>query len=99
MIETPIALDRMQRRAMRRAELIDRRVQIGGTKRTNLNSHSVDHQRVALVVADRIALPGRRHVRRVRLVHAHLTKLISVRIKDRDLVRLLDKLHRAICQN
>jgi putative tryptophan/tyrosine transport system substrate-binding protein len=74
-------------------------VPIGRTERTNLDPHSVDHQGVTFVMSNGIPIPRWSHLRGVMLVHAHLTELISVRIKDRDLVGLLDELHRGICQN
>src|SRR3981189_669547 len=50
-------------------------------------------------MAHGIAVPGRGHLRRMRLVQAHVADLMIVAIKDGDLVRLLQQLRWAVCEN
>src|SRR5882672_12591559 len=50
-------------------------------------------------MAHGIAVPGRGHLRRMRLVQAHVADLMIVAIKDGDLVRLLQQLRWAIRKN
>jgi hypothetical protein len=61
--------------------------------RPDLEPDCVYYQRVTFVVADGIPIPGRRHVTRMRLVHAYVTDLMIIVIKDRDLVWPLQQLH------
>ena len=70
----------------------DRRL-CSGRERGRPDSHRVDHQRVAFVMADGIAMPGRRHMRRMGGVQAHHARFIIVGIEDRDPVPLLEHLH------
>src|SRR5262249_32666305 len=65
----------------------------------DLDAYGIDDQRVAFIVAHGIAVPGRGHLRRMRLVQAHAADLMIVAIKDGDLVRLLDELRWAIGKN
>jgi hypothetical protein len=44
-------------------------------------------------MANGITVPGRRHRRGMRGIHAHMADFMIVRIDDDDLVRLLDQLH------
>src|SRR5215470_4750109 len=44
-------------------------------------------------MADGISIPGRRHPRRMRLVHAHLAELMIRKVNDCDFVRRLDHLY------
>jgi hypothetical protein len=44
-------------------------------------------------MADRIPIPGRLHLRRMRLIHAHASDIRPLVVNDRDLVRLLEHLH------
>jgi hypothetical protein len=46
----------------------------------DLDADGVDHQRVALVMADGIPIPRRRYLRRMRLVHAHVADFMIERI-------------------
>ena len=58
----------------------------------DLDADGVDDQRVAFVVPDRVAVPGRRHLRGMGVVEAHAAHFIAVAVDDRDPVRLLDDL-------
>jgi len=49
----------------------------------------VDHQRISLIVADRIAVPGRRHFGGVLLVHAHPPHFVILAEQHDDPVRQL----------
>src|SRR6266436_3894244 len=62
-----IAFDHMQLLGMRRAEI----VQIGLV----VHSDGIHHQCIALVMADRLAVPGRLRVRRMRHVEKHPANL------------------------
>src|SRR6185369_6981625 len=62
----------------------------------DLYADGVDDERVALIVTDGVAVPGRGDLRRMRLVHAHMTDLAVVLIEDHDLVARLHDLRRAI---
>jgi hypothetical protein len=55
--------------------------------------------RVAFVVADRIPMPGWRHLRWMSLVHAHVADLMIVVAKDDDFVRLLQQFDSAAREN
>ena len=46
----------------------------------DLDAHGIDQQFVAFVMADRIPIPGRGHLSRVRLVHPHLSELMIERV-------------------
>ena len=61
-------------------------------KGADLDPHGVYDQRVAFVMTHGIAIPGRRHLSRMRLVQAHVTNLMIVVIEDDDLVGLLQDL-------
>src|SRR5262249_32145872 len=74
-----------------------RAVPIDHGKRSDLDPNGVDDQGAAFVMANRISIPGWRHIRRMRLVQAHLAELMIKRIKDRDFVHLLENLHSKIC--
>ena len=50
-------------------------------------------------MADGIPVPGRRHLRRMGPVHAHLAELMIVVVEDRDLVRLLEHLDFKVPEN
>jgi hypothetical protein len=54
---------------------------------TSARSYGVDHQCVAFVMADGIPIPGRRHARRLRLIHAHVADFMIVGIQQGDLAR------------
>jgi hypothetical protein len=49
----------------------------------------VDHQRVALIIADRIPIPGRPRRDGMLLVHAHMADFVVLVVEYGDLVRLL----------
>ena len=59
-----------------------RAVKVHHGKRSDLDSHRIDHQRIAFVMADGIPIPGRRHLRRMRLVHAHIADLMIVDVEE-----------------
>jgi hypothetical protein len=93
-IAQPIALDHMQGFCVRRAEQVDHCIGVIGA-----HADGIDHQRVTLVVADGIPVPGRRHRRRMRLVQAHPANFVILTIQDRYLVRLLNHLHLYTLEN
>jgi hypothetical protein len=64
-VDQAVALNNVQRPAEGRAVPIDHR------ERSDLLADRVDHQRIALIVSDGLALPGGRRVRRMGHVHAH----------------------------
>src|SRR5207253_7594520 len=68
-------------------------------KGPDLDSHSIYHQRVAFVMANGIAKPGRRHVDGMRRVQAHMADLMIVVIKNGNLVRLLQDQDGATCKH
>src|SRR5215467_10173305 len=76
-----------------------RAVPIDHGKRSDLDPNGVDDQRVAFIMADRISIPGWRHIRRMRLVQAHLAELMIKGIKNGDFGRSLENLHSKICNN
>lgn len=86
-IEQAISFDYVQSPCVWRAKPVDH------GNRPDLEPDCVYYQRVTFVVADGIAIPGRRHVTGMRLVQAYATDLMIIVIKDRDLVRLLQQLH------
>jgi hypothetical protein len=61
--------------------------------------YGVDHQRVAVVMADRVAIPGRLCLCTMRLIHAHVSDVRPLIVDDRDLVGLLEQLHSEILVN
>jgi hypothetical protein len=65
----------------------------------DFDTYGVDHQCVAFIMPDGIPIPGRRHVRRMRLVHAHMTDFMIIGIQNGDLVRALDHLHSNVPEN
>ena len=89
-IKQPISFDDMQSLRVRRAIPIDH------GKRPDLNAHGVDDQRVVFVMAHGIAVPGRGHLSRMRLIQAHVTDLMIVAIQYDDLIRRLQHLRWAI---
>jgi hypothetical protein len=91
--EQSVALHYVESWAMRRA------VHVNHGKRPDLDAHGVNHQRAAFVVADRISLPARRHVRRMGLVQAYVADLVIVGVENREFVRLLEHLHSNIPKN
>jgi hypothetical protein len=60
-----------------------------GQRPVGFDPNGIDYQRVAFVMPDGIPVPRRRHVRRVRLVHAHLAEFMIPEVKESYLVRLL----------
>src|SRR6516162_8828624 len=85
-IDHPISFDDVQSRCVRSAIPVDH------GPRSDLDPYRVDDQHIAFIVPHRIPIPGRRHLRRMRLVQAGLTDLMIVIIEARDLVRLLHQL-------
>ena len=59
----------------------------------DLDSHRVDHQRVAFVMADGIAMPRGNHLFGVRAVHPYTAELMILHVQDGHHMRLLDHLH------
>src|SRR6516164_6852270 len=62
-------------------------------KGADLDTHRVDHERVALVMANGIPIPGGRYMLRMRAVHIHVADIIIVCVENRDFVILLQHLH------
>jgi hypothetical protein len=84
--------------ARSRATLSRRACRTDQSKRSiSLHSHGINHQRVALVVADGITTPGWFDIRRMWLVQAH--GLMVFVVKDRHLVGLLQNLHPVVFEN
>src|SRR5207248_3037281 len=65
-VDEAVTFDHVQSVRVRRAVLIDHGV------RARLDSDGIDHQRAALVMADGISRPGRRHSRGMSLIQAHV---------------------------
>ena len=84
----------MQSLRERRAVHVDH-----GKRPVSLNPHRIDHEHVAFVMADGVAIPGRRYARRMRLVHAHIADFMIVRIDDGDPIRFLQHLHSNVPKN
>src|SRR5712671_2891972 len=82
----PISFDYVQSLRVRGAIPVHR------GKGSDLDPHGVYDQRVAFVTTDGIAIPGRRHLGRMRLVQAHVTNLMIVVIEDDDPVWVLQDL-------
>jgi hypothetical protein len=80
-IKQPIAFDDVESFRVRCAVPVDHGIP------SDLDAHGIDDQRVAFIVPHGIAVPGRLHLCRMRLVHAHLAELMIVGIQDKDLVR------------
>src|SRR6516225_9706982 len=77
----------MQRLAVGGAESIDCR------EWRDLDANCVNHQRVALVVADRVALPARRQAVGMSPIQANMTHCILKQVNERDLVAPLQDHH------
>src|SRR5258708_4967455 len=86
-IDEPVAFHDVQSLGVGRA------VKVHHGERPDFDSHGIYYQRVALVVANRIPIPGCRHLRGMWFVHAHVADLMIVGIKENDLVGLLEHLH------
>src|SRR5258707_5880974 len=86
-IDEPISFDYVQSLRVRRAVPVHR------GKGSDLDPHGVYDQRVAFVMTHGFAIPGRRHLGRMRLVQTHVTNLMIVVIEDDDLVGLLQDLN------
>jgi hypothetical protein len=67
-----------------------------GDRPVGLDPNGVDHQRIALVMANRITVPGRRDARGMAPIHPDVTDLMVRHVKDHDTVRLLQHLHAVI---
>jgi hypothetical protein len=65
-------------------------------ERSDLDADGVDHQRVVLVVADGIAVPGRRDLRGMIRVHAHVAHFGALAVDHQNAVRPLEDLHQEI---
>src|SRR5262249_29716968 len=76
----------MQSLGMRRAVPVDHGIF------SDPDAHGVDDQRVTLIMADGIAVPGWSQLCRMLRVHAHMADLRIVLIEDDDLVRGLQDL-------
>src|SRR5262252_4566664 len=83
-VDQPIALHHMQLLSERCAEQVDHRVLTVGPR-----AHGIDHQRVALVVADRIPIPRRRQRHGMLLIHGHVSDFMVLLVEYGDLMRLL----------
>jgi hypothetical protein len=59
--------------------------------RADLDADGVDHQRVAFVMADGIAVPGWYRLRGMLLVHAHVANLMIAAIQEQDFRRFLQQ--------
>src|ERR1700686_750253 len=92
-IDQTVSFDHVQSLGERRGVLVD------GGKRPNLESHGVDHQCVAFVMAHGIPVPGWRHLRGMRLVHAHTPNFMIFVVKHCDLVGLLQQCHCRVREN
>ena len=77
----------MQRFAERRA------VHVHDGSRSQFEPDRIDHQRVAFVMTDGIAVPGGRDLRGMLLVQAHAADLVILHVKENDLILLLQHLH------
>ena len=78
--DEPIPFDHVQAFRVRSAELVDHGV------RARLDANGIDHQRIALVMADGISKPGRRQLRGMSLVQAHVADFMIEDIQDRNAV-------------
>jgi hypothetical protein len=75
-------------------------VQVGHRKRPiGFGPYGVDHQRVAFVMADRIAIPGRLCLCTDEPHSCHVSDVRPLIVDDRDLVGLLEHLHSEILVN
>src|SRR5580692_10089417 len=83
----------MQALSVGRAEPVEHR------KPSDLDAYGIYNQLVPFIMADGIPIPGRRHLCRMRRVHAHLTELMIEGVKEGDFVRLLEQLHSIIGKN
>src|SRR5580700_2929814 len=92
-IKQPVTFDKVKGFSVGRAEPVDH------GKPSDLDAHGIYHQFVALIMANGIPIPRRRHLRWMRLIHAYLTELMIKGVKDSDLVRLLKHLHSTIYRN
>ncbi len=92
-VDGPITFDHVQSLRVRSAELVDHGV------RARLDSNGIDHQRIALVMADGISKPGRRQLRGMSLVQAHVADFMIEDIQDGDAVRPLEHLHAEIIKD
>ena len=92
-IKQPIAFHHVQLLGERRAIHVDH------GKRPDLDTHRINDQRVAFVMADRIPIPRWRHLRGMRLVHAHAADFIAMPVDHRDVIRPLEHLHQEIPKN
>jgi hypothetical protein len=72
----------MQLLGVRRAKQVDH-----GKRTIGPNADGVDHQRVAFVMADGIAMPRWPHLRRMRLIHAHASDFMILVEKHHDLAK------------
>jgi hypothetical protein len=79
-VDQAVALDDMQSLAVGSAEGINCR------ERRDLYAHCVDHQCIALVPPDRVALPARRRILGMRRVQAHMAHRVVEEVKQRNLV-------------
>src|ERR1051326_8734285 len=77
----------MQRRSLRRAVPVHHR------EGAWLDGYGIDHQRVALIMADGVAIIGRFHIGWMLRMHADLADLMIELIDDRDPVGLLEHRH------
>src|SRR5215510_1256406 len=89
-VNKPIAFHDMQSLGMRRAVHVDH-----SERSISFDSNGVDHQGIPFVTADGMSAPGWRHVRGTLLIQTHLSERVR-KIKQGDLVRLLQHLHSKI---
>src|SRR6516164_6030883 len=83
----------MQALSVGRAEPVEHR------KTSYLDAYGINNQLVPFIMSNRIAIPGRRHLCRMRLVHTHLAKLMIEGVKEGDFFWLLKHLHSKIREN
>src|SRR5258708_31334873 len=89
-IDEPVALGHMQSVGEGRA------IHVEHGKRSLLDRDRVDHQRVAFIAADGIAVPRGSWMCGVRRVHAHAAHFVALAVDHRDLVLLLEYLDQEI---
>ena len=78
----------MQLAGIRRAEQVDH-----GKRPICPDADRVNHQRIAFIMADRIAVPRRRHLRRVRRIEADLTDFMILIENHHNSIGQLQHLH------
>src|SRR6267154_1781195 len=93
-IKQPITFHHVQSFGVWRAVHVDH-----GKRPACLDAHGVYYQRVAFIMAHGIPIPRGRHLRRMRLVHAHAADFMILGVQDGDLMGLLQQLNSKISKN